>query len=192
MKLIEKDENKIVLRGWGEDSLGQKFENYGLIVIFTNQKILNCILRLYDRNVYIKYLNHDDLNNPIEIDSISDLTQQIKNGVIIENKIDGEKAEWTYLDNVKHGEWKTFFSNGQLKENGYLNQGTPEGAWKAFNNNGTLRAIGQYEKGYQVGHWKFNDERGCLRAEGSYINGKQKGKWTYYDENGEIEGSEVL
>lgn len=192
MKIIEQDSNKIVLRGWGNDAMGEPFANYGLIINHRNDDILNCILRLYDRNVDIKYLSQYDLDNPKNSDINSDIEQKNKNGIFVENKIDGEKIEWTFVNNVKHGEWRMYFSNGKIKEIGNVNNGLPEGEWKAFNINGILRAKGQYKNGRQTGLWKFNDENETLRAEGNYENGQQKGKWIYYDEYGNIEGSEIL
>lgn len=192
MKIIEKNSNKIVLRGWGQDSMGESYANYGLTINLKNNIVSNCIIHIYDRNVDIKYLNQDDINNTSKDDLISEISQKNKNGIFVENKIDGERIEWTFVNDIKHGEWKMYFSNGKLKEIGNVKKEIPEGSWKAFNVNGTLRAIGQFENGYQIGHWKYNDENGTLRAEGKYIHGQQKGKWIYYDDNGEIEGSEIL
>lgn len=192
MKVIEKYSNKIVLRGWGNDTMGASFANYGLIINFQDNQILNCILRLHDRNVDVKYLSQYEIDNLAEYNFDNNIEQKNKNGVFVEKKVDGEKIEWTYINNIKHGEWRMYFSNGKIKEIGNINNGIPDGEWRAFNINGTLRAVGRYERGLQFGLWKFNDEDGTLRAQGNYINGHQKGKWIYYDVNGEIEDSEIF
>lgn len=193
MKIIEKYDDRIVLRGWGNDSNGQSFADYGLIIYIKDNIVSQCILRLLDRNVYIKYLSQKDLDSPIELtsDKISDSSTE-KNGIITTNKIDGEKSEYTYKNGKKEGEWKLYFSNGNIKEIGFAVNDLIEGDWKAFNINGTLRATGKYKYGRQEGYAKFNDENGNLRAEGNFISGQQKGKWIYYDENGDIEDTETL
>jgi hypothetical protein len=56
MKAIEEGSNKVVLRGYGHDSMGCSFADYGLTVIFDNDNVTKCILHMHDRNVDIEYL----------------------------------------------------------------------------------------------------------------------------------------
>lgn len=65
MRVIEEYPDKIVLRGWGTDSLGEPFDDYGLTINLKNNQVFNCILHLFDRKVDIKYLNESELNEPI-------------------------------------------------------------------------------------------------------------------------------
>jgi len=192
MRVMENNTNKIVLRGWGNDDMGESFADYALTINFKEKMVFNCILHMYDRNVDIKYLDQTELNDPIDDNINSALIQSNKNGIIVEKKLDGERIEWTYINNQKHGEWKQYFSDGKIKEIGNVQHDQPEGDWKAFYNNGVIRATGQNKDGKQTGLWKFNDENGTLRAQGNYINSQQTGKWTYYDEFGNIEDSEIF
>lgn len=56
MKLKQADNNKIELIGFGSDSIGASFADYGLTVFHSNTKITKCILHMFDRNIKIEYL----------------------------------------------------------------------------------------------------------------------------------------
>lgn len=56
MKIKQADENKTELIGFGSDSMGFSFTDYGLTVFHSNGKITKCILHMFDRNVDIEYL----------------------------------------------------------------------------------------------------------------------------------------
>lgn len=56
MKLKQADNNKIELIGFGSDSMGASFADYGLTVFHSNGKITKCILHMFDRNIDIEYL----------------------------------------------------------------------------------------------------------------------------------------
>ncbi|GEM_PF-4860961 len=49
------EDNKVVLRGYGEDAQGYSFINYGLTVYFSNSEVEKMTLHLHDRNVNIEY-----------------------------------------------------------------------------------------------------------------------------------------
>ena len=56
MKIIQQDENKIVLRGYGHDPMGSSFADYGLTIKLKNGHLDNCILHMHDRGVDIESL----------------------------------------------------------------------------------------------------------------------------------------
>ena len=56
MKIINNSPNKILLRGYGYDTMGGSYADYGLSIILSNQEINKCILHMYDRKVEIEYL----------------------------------------------------------------------------------------------------------------------------------------
>lgn len=60
MKVIQRDNNKIILRGYGHDAMGASFADYGLTINLKNGEIHNCILHMYDRGVDIEYLKSAD------------------------------------------------------------------------------------------------------------------------------------
>lgn len=55
MKIISTDNQKIVLRGFGQDMMGGQFSDYGLSIIHDNGKVNKCILHMHDRNIDIEY-----------------------------------------------------------------------------------------------------------------------------------------
>ncbi len=56
MAVIEEDENRIVLRGYGNDAHGFPFSDYGLTIHLNEAGIEKCVLHLLDRGVDIEYL----------------------------------------------------------------------------------------------------------------------------------------
>lgn len=56
MKLIGADNSKIVLKGFGRDSMGASFADYGLTIVHDEGNIEKVILHMFDRNVDIQYL----------------------------------------------------------------------------------------------------------------------------------------
>lgn len=56
MKVVEETDDKIVLRGYGRDSTGASFSDYGLTVHYQNGEPNKCVLHMHDRGVDIEYL----------------------------------------------------------------------------------------------------------------------------------------
>lgn len=117
MEIINQTNNKIELRGYGYDSMGSSFSDYGLTILFRDDSIDKCILHMLDRNVDIEYLkadeqslgNHNTANNdfvkekdfihkwskmPMNIKiEIADKTDALNNiGVVYESRNDIENA----------------------------------------------------------------------------------------------------
>ncbi|MDN5201215.1 hypothetical protein QQ008_07575 [Fulvivirgaceae bacterium BMA10] len=60
MRIIEQTSEKIVLRGYGHDIMGESFEDYGLTIQIEENSIEKCILHMHDRNVDIEYKKAED------------------------------------------------------------------------------------------------------------------------------------
>jgi hypothetical protein len=56
MKLVNSDNKKLELKGYGYDQMGSSFADYGLTVFINGQTIEKCILHMFDRGVDIEYL----------------------------------------------------------------------------------------------------------------------------------------
>ena len=56
MKLVNSDNEKIELKGYGRDSMGASFADYGLTIVHDEGSIEKVILHMFDRNVDIQYL----------------------------------------------------------------------------------------------------------------------------------------
>lgn len=55
MKIVKQDINSIELRGFGVDSMGGKFEDYGIVIHHNTNQINQIDLLLHDRNIKIEY-----------------------------------------------------------------------------------------------------------------------------------------
>jgi len=55
MKLLSVDSEKIILRGYGSDSMGSSFADYGLTIYHSNGNIEKITLHMHDRGVDIQY-----------------------------------------------------------------------------------------------------------------------------------------
>ena len=56
MRIINVSENIVQLRGYGADSFGASFSDYGVVLLFNNDEIVRAQLNVYDRNISIVYL----------------------------------------------------------------------------------------------------------------------------------------
>ena len=56
MKIEKAQDNVIELRGYGFDSLGGDFSNYGMVLLVEGRTISRVQLNMYDRNISIVYL----------------------------------------------------------------------------------------------------------------------------------------
>jgi len=68
--------------------------------------------------------------------------------------------------------------------------GTYEGEWKIYYSSGELRAEGAYENGNREGLWKFYFITGELEQRGKYKKDKPTGEWVWYFKNKEIKRQE--
>lgn len=64
---------------------------------------------------------------------------------------------------------------------GNLRQEISHGKWWIYNSNGILVAEGKYRKGKRHGLWKYYDTEGSLMEIGKYKKGKKEGYWKVYD-----------
>ncbi len=60
MKLVEDNNNKIILLGFGTDAMGSSFADYGLTLHKSNGTINKVTLHMHDRNVDIEYLKSEE------------------------------------------------------------------------------------------------------------------------------------
>ncbi len=70
--------------------------------------------------------------------------------------------------NIKHGDYKVYFKNGQVKLSGTYHQNRKVDAWKEFNEAGVLRRTKTYQKGKLIsnkknGVWRETTSEGKIR-----------------------------
>jgi tetratricopeptide (TPR) repeat protein len=88
MKKTFQDNSKVMLKGYGVDSMGSSFADYGLTIEYANETIKKCILHMYDRKIDIHYLESN--KNSINENGIKEIElflNQFKS-LSRENKID--------------------------------------------------------------------------------------------------------
>lgn len=76
----------------------------------------------------------------------------------------------------REGEYKNYFSNGQLKEEGFFKENKQEGLWKHWNENGWMNAEINFENGKKekiFRTWYRNFPQ--LSSESEYKNNKKHG-----------------
>ena len=56
MKVVQDTPDKVVLRGFGHDEMGNSFAGIGLTVTFQDGRVNGCTLHMHDRGVDLKYL----------------------------------------------------------------------------------------------------------------------------------------
>jgi hypothetical protein len=97
MKIIEQSNDKIVLRGFGQDNTGASFADYGLTINYLNGQINKCYLHLYDRQIIIEYLKEEEIQSdkeylPIHLgllqyagkeDPVEFIQSQINKGILV-------------------------------------------------------------------------------------------------------------
>lgn len=94
------------------------------------------------------------------------------------------------VNSKKNGEWKMYFSNGNLWEIGHLKDGNEDGEWKLYWENGKIRWHRNYKNGILDGEWKMYYQNGNTSELGQYTNGKRNGEWKLFYENGKFWRSE--
>ena len=100
------------------------------------------------------------------------------------------ESEGKYDANKKRtGEWKDYYSNGQLKQVASYKNGDFEGETVSYHENGKLEGSGRMKDGWFDGEWKSYYDNGQLESIKKYENTKLVGESKYYHRNGQLEAS---
>jgi tetratricopeptide (TPR) repeat protein len=93
MKLIEENNDKTVLRGFGVDAMGSSFADYGLTLHKTNGNVNKVTLHMHDRKVDIVYKKAEDkkqtetLNQYSDFDNFKDFTYKWNRTMTMQEKM---------------------------------------------------------------------------------------------------------
>ncbi len=109
---------------------------------------------------------------------------------------DGEYKSWydngqpmiqkTYVEGKLHGYYKEWYLNGQLMYQIEYKDGKENGEYKSWYNNGQIMVQTTYKDGKCDGEYKKWYEKGKLHTQTTYKDGKYHGKYTKWFENGII------
>jgi hypothetical protein len=83
-----------------------------------------------------------------------------------------------------HGNWLSWYENGQLQERGQYENQLETGRWEWWHDNGFRAAFGQFEAGKRIGAWSLYYENGVKMADASYAEGAGQGPWILYYDDG--------
>jgi tetratricopeptide (TPR) repeat protein len=72
MKVVEENNNKIILRGVGSDAMGASFADYGLTLHKTSGTISKVTLHMHDRNIDIVYEKAESKKQSENLNQVSD------------------------------------------------------------------------------------------------------------------------
>lgn len=93
----------------------------------------------------------------------------------------------TYRNDVENGEYKGFYSTGQLFCEGYYENGKQVGNYKQYYANGKLALIHKVIADVaSLSHLVYYYTNGQIESKGSYYNEKKVNEWYYYDRQGNL------
>lgn len=126
-------------------------------------------------------------------------------------------VEGIFIDDVKHGAFKSWYTNGQLKDSGFYVNNFQTGEWHTWNQEGQLTAILHFQDSYDIKTiaraWTNPNEKrpsilsgdtsigvltgtsvryypsGQLLDSGEYKFNRKQGRWKYWYANGNLESA---
>ena len=103
---------------------------------------------------------------------------------------DGSLARYGeyYLDQA-HGIWTALHPNGKRKNHAEYDYGVMQGTWKKWHDNGQLEETGIYKRGQFDGKQETWYRNGQRRSVGTYVNNAAEGVWSHWHENGKLASS---
>lgn len=116
----------------------------------------------------------------------SDENDPITGTIVVRDSIGKIRIVGSLKDGKIQGNWKEYFSNGQLKHDRNYNEDKFQDISKEYYKNGQLKWIGKYERGEKSGLHKNWYENGKAKSEIYYINGKIEGLWRQWDKKGAL------
>ena len=118
--------------------------------------------------------------------------------------IDLEESEKTYYTNGNlkeeqnnkygklNGYYKSYYANGELKNEGYYKNNQRKGFWKFYYENGNVEKKVNYKYGKLRGYFRSYYNNGKLESEGNFIDIEEKdGLWTFYNEDGKLQAQHL-
>lgn len=89
-----------------------------------------------------------------------------------------------YLDDKRHGEYTSFFNNGQINVRAFYKGGNLDGEYKSHFENGQLKTHAFYQNGKLHGPYRSFNNKGRPHKSAEYVNGVYNGLVAEYDKWG--------
>jgi len=87
---------------------------------------------------------------------------------------------------MKNGEFKIYYSSGNLEMTGAIKNNKNEGKWSYYYPNGQIESEGYFKEDNVTDKWVWYYKNGIIKEEGNFLNGKREGYWIIYNEKGKI------
>lgn len=98
------------------------------------------------------------------------------------------KATDTYdASQLKDGAFESFYPNGELQAQGYVENGKRVGKWTSFHPNGNKQSENEYNQGTLEGKTMATFPNGQMMYIGYYSDGKYDGQWMYFKKDGTLD-----
>lgn len=81
---------------------------------------------------------------------------------------------------------KSYYKNGQLKEEGWIVDSKKNGYWKFYFSNGVIQKEGHFLNNLKTKYWYFYRKNSTKEKEGHFKNDKKNSWWLFYTKNGEV------
>ena len=81
---------------------------------------------------------------------------------------------------------KTFYGNGNIKSEGWIENFQKIRFWRFYYENGNLKKEGHFSADKESKYWKFYTRKGHIEKEGHFENGKKNNWWLFYDKKEKI------
>jgi len=86
----------------------------------------------------------------------------------------------------RHGPFRTWYRDGNPREEGAYRFGKPQGTWTYYYPNGQKRMEGNWHFGKVQGVWTYWYDNGKRESMGRFRNGEREGTWSYWDTDGQL------
>lgn len=96
-----------------------------------------------------------------------------------------------YVNGVKHGFEKKYYSKGQVSEEIEWSQNMKHGAWNQYFEDGTVKLKTSYSYNNLNGPYKFYWPNGNIYIIGNFVDNKQHGIWSFFTDDGKKK-SEII
>lgn len=111
---------------------------------------------------------------------------------IMKGDFRGKKIEFEVVDGFKHGMFRTYYENGNLEMEGFINQNKNDSLWKYYYPEGQIESEGYFVNDKADGKWVWYYPSGKVRERAEYKKAKRNGKLIMYDEDGKIVSEKIF
>ena len=97
------------------------------------------------------------------------------------------KEEGSGTSSQRNGAYKSYYKNGGLESEGYYKDNKRKGFWIFYYENGQVKSRENYKYGKLRGHFRSYYPTGQLKAKGNFIDiAERQGIWKFYFPSGEL------